>query len=405
MTYSHPAGARAALALAALAALLGACADQAAPAAPEARPVRSTVVRTTDAAAGATYAGQVLARHESRLAFQTSGKVVERLVDVGSRVRRGQPLMRLDPAQESLQLASANAHVDGAQSRVDELRIELRRTEQLLARQFASQAELDKQRAALAEAQASLESSRAQREMRLNQRGYTEIRADRDGVVTALDAEVGQAVSPGQAVVVVAADGEREVLVSVPESRVHELRDAKALAVSVWAQPDKRYAARLRELAPEADRVTRTYAARITVLNADASLLLGMTASVYAPDAGRVAAIRLPLAALHNRDGQPLVWVVKEQKVHARPVTLAGTAADSVLVAQGLADGDEVVTAGAHLLHEGQAVARLTSQASPALPASHPSQASQPPSQPAAVAQAQVQAQVQAQAQTAGSKP
>jgi len=346
----------------ALAALAAGCDRQSAPTPNEARPVRSMVVRTTDAAAGATYAGQVMARHESRLGFQTSGKVVARLVEVGSHVRRGQPLMRLDPAQESLQLASANAQVDGAQSRVDELRIDIARTEQLLARQFASQAELDRQRTALAEASSQLESARAQREIRLNQRGYTELRADRDGVVTALQAEVGQVVSPGQVVVQVAAQGEREVLVSVPESRVHELRDAKVLQVSIWARPDKRYAGTLRELAPDADSVTRTYSARITVKDADAALMLGMTASVHAPEAARAQAIRLPLAAIHHRDGQPLVWVVQGKQVSARPVKLAGTSRDGVLVASGLADGDQVVTAGAHLLHEGQAVASAAAQ-------------------------------------------
>jgi RND family efflux transporter MFP subunit len=352
--------------LLALAALAAGCGRKPPPAPADVRPVRSTLVRTTDAAAGATYAGQVMARHESKLGFQTSGKVVARLVEVGSHVRRGQALMRLDPAQESLHLASANAQVDGAQSRVDELRIDIARTEQLLARQFASQAELDRQRTALAEASSQLESARAQREIRLNQRGYTELRADRDGVVTALQAEVGQVVSPGQVVVQVAAQGEREVLVSVPESRVHELRDAhlsqRPLQISIWARPDKRYAGTLRELAPDADSVTRTYSARITVKDADAALMLGMTASVHAPEAARAQAIRLPLAAIHHRDGQPLVWVVQGNQVSARPVKLAGTSRDGVLVASGLADGDQVVTAGAHLLHEGQAVASAPAQ-------------------------------------------
>jgi len=343
--------------MASLAALSAGCSRPPPPAPVDARPVRSMIVHTTDAANGATYAGQILARHESRLGFQTSGRVTARLVEVGQPVRRGQPLMRLDPAQESLHLASANAQVEGAQSRVDELRTDVARTEQLLARQFASQAELDRQRAALAEAVSQLDSARAQREVRLNQRGYTELRADRDGVVTAIAAEAGQVVSPGQPVVTVAAHGEREVLVSVPESRVHELREARSLEVSVWARPGRRYRGVLRELAPDADSVTRTYAARVSIKDADAALMLGMTATVHAPDAGHAQAIRLPLAAVHNRDGQPLVWVVQGEQVRARPVTLAGAARDGVLVASGLADGERVVTAGAHLLHDGQRVA------------------------------------------------
>lgn len=348
--------------------LLAACGRQQEPAPVDIRPVRSTVVATSNGAVGATYAGQVLARHESRLGFQTSGKVVARLVEIGSRVRRGQALLRLDPSQEALQVVAAAAQVDGALSRVAELRVEVQRTRQLLERQFASQAELDKQELALAEAESQLRSSQAQRQIRVNQHGYTALLADRDGVVTALNAEVGQVVSPGQAVVQVAADGEREVLVSVPESRVNELRQARTLIVSVWAQPDRQYRGVLRELAPDTDSVTRTYAARIAVKDAGSELMLGMTASVFTPDAGAAQAIRLPLTAIYDQDGQPRVWVVdgKTSTVASRAVTLLGAHQDSVLVQSGLADGETVVTAGVHMLHAGQRVAVLPS--APAAP-------------------------------------
>jgi RND family efflux transporter MFP subunit len=344
--------------LVALAALLSACGRHDAPATSDVRPVRTVVVGTSSGAVGATYAGQVVPRHESKLGFQTSGKVIARLVDVGSRVKRGQPLMRLDPAQETLHVVSAVAQVDGARSRVEELRVDLRRTEQLLARQFASQAELDRQRTALAEAESQLKSALAQQQIKLNQRGYTELLADRDGVVTAISAEAGQVVSPGQAVVQLAGDGEREVVVSIPESRVEELSSAKTLQVSVWAQPGKRYTGVLRELAPDTDSVTRTYAARISVKDADSALMLGMTASVYTPDAGAAQAMRLPLTAIYDKAGQPLVWVVdtQTQTVATRAVTLAGAQQDSVLVASGLKDGETVVTAGVHMLSPGQKV-------------------------------------------------
>jgi RND family efflux transporter MFP subunit len=353
------------LAVAAICLLLAACGDKEKPAHVDVRPVRSTVVGTSSGAVGATYAGQVLARHESKLGFQTSGKVIARLVDVGSRVRRGQPLLRLDPSQEALQVVAAAAQVDGARSRVEELRIEVQRTKQLLQRQFASQAELDKQELALAEAESQLKSSLAQRQIRVNQQGYTELLADRDGAVTALNAEVGQVVSPGQTVVQVAADGEREVLVSVPESRVDELRQARTLRVSVWAQPGRHYTGVLRELAPDTDSVTRTYAARITVRDAGPELMLGMTASVFTPDAGSAKAIRLPMTAILDKNGQPQVWVVDTQTstVSTRAVTLSGAQQDSVLVASGLAEGETVVTAGVHMLHAGQKVAVLPNAA------------------------------------------
>jgi len=324
----------------------------------EIRPVRSIVVGASSGSVGATYSGQVHARYESKLGFQASGRIVVRLVEVGSHVRRGQPLMRLDPAQETLQVVAAVASVDAARSRVAQNRVDLRRTEQLLERKFASQAEVDQQRLALAEAESQLRSAQAQQQIRVNQRGYTELFADRDGVVAALNAEAGQVVSAGQQIVTIAADGEREVLVSIPESRVDELRRARTLHVSVWARPGRRYQGVLRGLAPDTDSVTRTYAARIAVKDADSALMLGMTASVFTPDVEGATAIRLPLGAIHDKDGQPQVWVVdaKTSQVAARVVELGSAQDDHVRIASGLAGGETVVTAGVHMLHAGQKV-------------------------------------------------
>ena len=357
------------------AAALAACAPKEEKAVEEVRPVRSVVAGTSAGAVGATYSGEVQARSESRLGFQASGRIVARLVEVGSHVKRGQVLMRLDPAQETLHVAAAVADVDAAKSRVAQNRIDLQRTEQLLARQFASQAEVDQQRLALAESQSQLRAAQAQAQIQVNQRGYTELVADRDGLVSAISAEAGQVVSAGQTVLTLAGDGEREVLVSIPESRVDELRRAKALQVSVWAQPGRRWAGTLRELAPDTDSVTRTYSARIAVKDADASLRLGMTASVHAPDVDGAQAIRLPLTAVLDRGGKPQVWIVDaaSSRVAARAVALGSAQDDSVLVTAGLAGGETVVTAGVHMLHDGQKVrvaptASIASAASGAQP-------------------------------------
>lgn len=349
-----------------LGALLGACLAAAAcgpkhDATPheDVRPVKTTVVGDSRGSVGAAYSGEVRARYESKLGFQTSGRIVARLVEVGSHVKRGQPLMRLDPAQETLHVVAAVADVDAAKSRVAQDRVDLQRTEQLLGRQFASQAEVDQARLALAQSESQLKSALAQQSIKVNQRGYTELVADRDGIVTAINAEAGQVVSPGQAVLTVAADGEREVVISIAESRVDELRRAKSLQVSAWARKGKAYRGTLRELAPDTDSVTRTYSARITVHDADArELMLGMTASVLAADIDGERAIRLPLTAIHDQAGQPVVWVVDEAsaQVKPRPVTLGSAQDDSVLVASGLQGGETVVTAGVHLLHAGQKV-------------------------------------------------
>jgi RND family efflux transporter MFP subunit len=323
------------------------------------RPVRTVVAGRGTGTVGATYSGEIRARYESQLSFRTGGKIVARLVEVGSHVRRGQPLMQLDPAQETLQLVAAGADVDAARSRVAQAKVDVQRTEQLLARQFASQAELDHQRLALDQAQAQLRSALARQQLNANQRGYTTLVADRDGVVSALPAEAGQVVAPGQTVATVAGDGEREVTISIPEQRVDELRNARKLQVSVWAYPGRTWAGTLRELAPDTDSVTRTYSARITIVDPDPALVrLGMTASVLAPEVDGKGAIRLPLTAVVDEEGKRKVWVVDRQtlRVAAREVKIGAAQNDSVLVTGGLAGGETVVAAGVHMLQPNQHV-------------------------------------------------
>jgi RND family efflux transporter MFP subunit len=275
--------------------------------------------------------------------------------------------MRLDLEQETLHVAAATADVDAAKSRVAQARIDLQRTEQLLARQFASRAELDQQKLALDQAESQLRSALAQRDIGMNQRGYTVLTADRDGVVTAIGAETGQVVAAGQPVVTVAADGEREVAISIPESRVDELRLARTLQVSVWAHPGRSWDGVLRELAPATDSVTRTYSARISIRTPDPTLLrLGMTASVHAPDIEGTSVIRLPLTAVIDQEGRHQVWVVDPgtSRVASRAVTLGSAQDDTVLVVAGINEGETVVTAGVHMLQSGQRVKSLAALAS-----------------------------------------
>jgi RND family efflux transporter MFP subunit len=203
-----------------------------------------------------------------------------------------------------------------------------------------------------------LRSTQAQQQLTLNQRTYNVLTADRAGVVTAIDVEAGHVVSAGQPVITLAADGNREVLVSVPESRVEELRNAKTMTVTTWANPQRPYAAALRELAPDTDKATRTYAARITIREPDAAIRLGMTASVQIPNIDGSSAMRVPLSAIYDKTGQPLVWVVDPAttKVDMRPVKLSAAHKNSVLVAEGVNEGDVIVTAGVNMLHAGQKV-------------------------------------------------
>ena len=343
--------------------LLSACTHDKAVPFEEVRPVRTLVAGRDAGSVSAVYSGDIVARHESQLAFRTPGKIVARLVDVGSVVKRGQPLARIDPEQETLHIVAATADVDAARSRVAQARVDLQRAEQLLARKFASQAEVDQLQLALDQAESQLRAAQAQRDISVNQRDYTVLTSDRDGVVTAITAEAGQVVAAGQPVVSVAQDGEREVAISVPESRVDELRSAHALQVSVWAHPGKSWNGVLRELAPDTDSVTRTYSARISIPNPDPALLrLGMTATVRAPDVDGTSAIRLPLTAIDDQGGRRQVWVVdpKTLRVAPREVTVGGAQNDAVIVAKGLAGGETVVTAGVHMLQPNQRVTVMT---------------------------------------------
>ena len=338
--------------------LLSACAPKEVAAPESPRPVRTVVAGATASSTTAAYSGEVRARYENSLSFRTSGKVLTRLVDVGSHVKAGQPLMRLDTVQETLQIASSDADVEASRSRITKLQLDISRAETLLSRKFASQAELDALKQALDEAQAGLKMSLARQQININQRGFSELRAERAGIVTAISAEAGQVVGAGQPVLTVAADGEREVVVSVPESRVDELRQAKDMQVSIWALPGKHYKAVLRELAPDTDTVTRTYSARVRITNTDEALRLGMTAVVNLVDTDTSKAIRLPLTAIYNKTGDVLVWVLnpKTTQVNARKVVLGDAQNDTVWVKEGLSGGETVVTAGVNLLVEGQKV-------------------------------------------------
>ncbi|WP_349608452.1 efflux RND transporter periplasmic adaptor subunit [Cupriavidus necator] len=347
-----------AAALTIIAAHLAACTPGPEPERKDVRPVRTVVAGRTAGSVGATYSGEIRARYESQLGFRTAGKIVARMVEVGSHVKRGQPLFQLDPTQETLQVAAAGAEADAARSRVAQARVDVKRTEQLLAQNFASQAELDQQRLALNQAEAQLRSAQARQQLNANMRGFTTLVADRDGVVSAINAEAGQVVSAGQTIATVAADGEREVSISIPESRVDELRKAPTLTITVWAQPDKSWTGKLRELAPDADSVTRTYSARISIQEAVPELRLGMTASVIAPDVDGSGVVRVPLTAIVDHDRGRQVWVVdpKTSRVIAREVKLGAAQNDSVIVVEGLAGGETVVTAGVHMLQPGQQV-------------------------------------------------
>lgn len=320
------------------------------------RPVRAIRLAAGNADIAAEFSGDVRARVESRLGFRVGGKIVARKVDVGTIVERGQPLMQLDPQDLKLAQAQANAGLKAAESNRDLARAELKRYQDLREKNFVSQAVLDAKLTAFNAAQASYDQAVAAYKNQSNQAGYAALVSDVDGVVTSVDAEVGQVVAAGNPVVRVAQTGAKEIVIGIPEDKVDTLRRITDIRVRTWARPDEIIPGTLRELSPVADPATRTYTAKISIPDASNDVRLGMTAYVTFADKTSDAIIKVPLTALFQDKAATAVWVVENGAVKLVPVKVAGTTANEVLLAGGVSAGQTVVTAGVNLLKPGQKV-------------------------------------------------
>ena len=341
----------------AAAALLAACGAKEPPA-PVVRPVVLTKVAVGAGADSAVFAGEVRPRHETDLGFRIAGKLAERLVDVGSHVRRGQALARLDPADVGLQADAARAQVAATETEFKFAQAEFERYQRLLREKFISASALDAKRNTADTNRAKWEHARANLAVAKNQAGYATLVANEDGVITAASAEPGQVVIVGQAVVRLARESEREVLISVPENRLRELTTAGQLVVALWANPGKLYQGKVREVSPTVDPATRTFAVRVSILDADPTVQWGMTANVGALSATAAPIALLPLTSIYQQDGKPAVWRydATSHAVTLIPITVAQYREDGVVVSGGVADGDLIVAAGVHKLQPGQVV-------------------------------------------------
>lgn len=351
--------------LVSVAVLLAACGKEAPPAAKVERAALTHVVGTQAGDAGNVYSGEIRARHEAQLAFRIGGKIVERLVDAGATVKTGQVLARLDAADAGLQASAAEAQHQLAEA-------DTKRYRELRAKGFVSQSALDAKETAL-------KAAAAQAGLARNQAAYTTLRADRNGVVAAALADAGQVVGAGQPVLRVAYDGEREVAVSIPESQLAGLKIGAPAEISLWAGDGEtaRYSGRLRELAPAADPVSRTYPARVSLNDADARLALGMTARVRfngpSTSSGQAASTSsgqtrdasggsfiVPLTAIFQQGDKAAVWVVAtDRSISLRPVKVAAWRDDGAVISGGLAAGERIVSAGVHRVVAGEKIRLL----------------------------------------------
>jgi len=323
------------------------------------RPVLTReVAPPSDIAAVAAFAGEVRARHESDLAFRIPGKVIARHVETGSVVKRGQLLARLDPQDVQLQAESARAQVASAEAEQTWAKAEFDRYQALHEKQFVSSTVLDQKRNALASAEARLRQMRAQQSVSANQSAYASLVAETDGVVTTVNLEPGQVVAAGQPVLRIARPEDKEVAISVPEGRIEELRRSPGLFVTLWTDPGRRLQARVREIAPHADPVTRTFAVRVTVVAPGEAVRLGMSANVIVPGARAVTGVIVPLTAVGDVAGKPTVWVVDTQASTVRPVPAEVHAwlEHGAVITSGLQGGERIVVVGVQKLRAGQKI-------------------------------------------------
>ena len=325
------------------------------------RPVKSRVVVAEPIDRVSQYAGEVQARYEMTLAFRVGGKIIERSAEIGQPVEPGDVLMQLDAGDLALNEEALRAQLAAAQADRNQARAKYDRAKALLGRNLISRNDFDTLKGAYETAEARVQQAESQLSGGARQTGYTQLQSDQAGVITAVQAEVGQVVTAGQPVLSMALPGEKEVEISVPENRYDELRVGAEVQISLWSAPGQTYQGRVREIAPLADPLTRTYAAKVTFVDADPAVRLGMTASVRASRRLALPAIHLPLTALIEQDGQPAVWVVdpKNLKVLRRRVELGPFHEDQATIARGLAPGERVVTAGVHKLYPEQSVRLL----------------------------------------------
>jgi multidrug efflux system membrane fusion protein len=363
MKHEHPPHAprpaiRSAIIAMATAILLSAC-SKPVERAEEIRPVRAMRLSADNADVVAEFSGEVRARVESRLGFRVGGKIVARKVDPGSIVKKGQLMMQLDPQDLRLAQAQASAGLKAAESNRDLAQAELKRYQDLREKNFVSQAVLDSKQTAYRSAQASYDQAVAAYRNQSNQAAYASLISDVDGVVTSVEAEVGQVVAAGSPVIRVAQTGDREIVIGIPEDKVEALRSITDIRVRTWAKPEDIIPGTLRELSPIADPATRTYTAKVSIPATSDHVKLGMTAYVtFASRAGE-ATIRVPVTALFQDKSNTAVWIVEGGIVKLVPVRVAGTSGNDILLASGVSTGQTVVTAGVNLLKPGQKVSIL----------------------------------------------
>jgi len=348
--------------LALLSFALAGCDGQAQEEAKPERPVLTIKVHYAPQTPDRSFVGTIRPRIETDVGFRVPGKVAKRLVEVGQVVDVGQPLALLDDADLKLQAEQADAEFRAANGVLAQAQAAENRAAELRRKGWSTDAQMDQAKAAAAEARGRVIRAERSVELTKNNLSYATLRADARGVVMATAAEPGQVVASGQGVVRIARVAEKEAVVAVPETLVARAQGGEA-HVSLWSEPGKTYAAKLREFAPVADAATRTYLAKFSIPAADDAVKLGMTATLTLAEPASERVARVPLSAVFNQGHGPSVFVADAAtgKVELRPVTVKSYETRDAVIADGVKDGENIVALGVHKLDTAQKVRVVSS--------------------------------------------
>ncbi|HKM55528.1 MAG TPA: efflux RND transporter periplasmic adaptor subunit [Isosphaeraceae bacterium] len=348
--------------LLAVAIVLASCKPDAKVEAPEIRPVRTVTAAKGEVGETVVLTGHVQAENEPAFAFRIGGRMIERPVNVGARVEAGQVLAKLDPENELNELRSAEAALAAAQGQLTYARGDFERQRQLLANGHTPRARFDQSQNALQNAQSQVDNAEAQLQIARDRVSWTTLTADASGTVTARGAEPGEVVQAGQMIVRLAREGGRDAVFDVPAQLLRSAPNDAQITVRLTDDPSVTAIGRVREVAPQADPVTRTFEVKVGLSDPPEAMRLGATAT------GSVTlesepVISIPASALTEFNRQPAVWIVDPRglTVSLRNVELLRHDPGTVVIAQGLDTGDIVVTAGIQALHPGQKVRLLGS--------------------------------------------
>lgn len=333
---------------------LGAC--QKAESDPRTQPPLVRVASTSQAGdASREFTGIVAARVQSDLGFRVGGKLIERLVEAGQVVRRGQPLMRIDQTDLALATRASQETVQAARARAVQTAADEKRLRDLVGAGAVSASAYDQAKAAADSARAQLSAAEAQARVSRNEANYSVLVADADGTVVETLAEPGQVVAAGQIVVRLARSGPREALVQLPET----IRPGIGSSGRATTYGGETGQARLRQLSDAADPASRTFEARYVLDGAPARAPLGSTVTVSLAQPGEASADVVPLGAIHDAGKGPGIWVIRDGSpatIAWRPVRISAVGEETATITSGLKAGERFVAMGAHMLHQGQAV-------------------------------------------------